>query len=126
MDLLLRAHASGLPIVGEIKAKGDTNLLVALVQSLVYAVELTTPAQRRRLKHHGFVLDGAPGAQGPFADVYIIYERGTDEVIRQGVFALTRKLRTLPGSRLSKAIRHIEFFECDVGKPDSLRRVPNP
>lgn len=39
----LQSRASRLPIIGEVKAKDDTNLFVALVQGLTYAVELTTP-----------------------------------------------------------------------------------
>jgi hypothetical protein len=36
-------------VIGEIKAKNDATLLLALVQSLASAVEFASPAQRKRL-----------------------------------------------------------------------------
>jgi hypothetical protein len=48
MDLLLAA-SDGVPVVGEVKAPGDTSLFVALVQALTYAVEILTGQQTQRL-----------------------------------------------------------------------------
>jgi len=50
MDLLLES-ADHLPVIGEIKAPTDVDLLVALVQALTYASKLCTASQRRRLQH---------------------------------------------------------------------------
>jgi hypothetical protein len=47
---LLCATPDGLPVIGEVKAPGDTSLFVALVQSLTYASELLTPQQGARLR----------------------------------------------------------------------------
>lgn len=48
LDLLL--DWEGTPVVAEVKAKRDTNAFLSLVQALVYAAELSTPAQIRRLR----------------------------------------------------------------------------
>jgi hypothetical protein len=39
-----------LPVVGEVKVKSDKNAFFALIQSLAYAVELSTKNQQKRLK----------------------------------------------------------------------------
>ena len=49
MDLLLCNHTDQTPVIGEIKADTDVNPFLGLIQSLMYAVELSTPAQRARL-----------------------------------------------------------------------------
>ena len=48
IDILMRSPR-GAPVIGEIKAKNDATLLLALVQSLASAVEFASPAQRKRL-----------------------------------------------------------------------------
>lgn len=77
VDLLLRSHVGGLPIVGEIKASTDTNAFVALVQALTYACELATPAQRERVERHypeHFPAGLLTSNEGPHADIYLICE----------------------------------------------------
>lgn len=59
------------PIVGEIKAERDTTLLLALIQAITYAVELSTPNQRARLS------TSYPGRFdipeiGPYLDIYLL------------------------------------------------------
>ena len=49
IDVLMH-DGKGTPIIGEIKAEDDTNLLVALIQSLAAAVEFATPNQLARLE----------------------------------------------------------------------------
>ena len=48
IDLLLSNN--GVPVVGEVKVKSDKNAFFALIQSLAYAVELSTKNQQKRLK----------------------------------------------------------------------------
>lgn len=73
-DVLLVNAVDQTPIVGEIKAEHDTKLLLALIQSLTYAIELATPSQRDRLsrtypKRFRFQ------EPGPFIDIYILQVR---------------------------------------------------
>jgi hypothetical protein len=58
IDVLMH-DGKGTPIIGEIKAEKDTNLLVALIQSLAGAVEFATPNQRARLEQAYKVSDGS-------------------------------------------------------------------
>jgi len=51
IDILMVDKNNGSPIIGEIKAKKDATLLLALIQSLASAVEFATPNQRARLAH---------------------------------------------------------------------------
>lgn len=52
IDVLLKSHETGFPTVGEVKVGNDKNAFFALVQAMTYAVELSTPSQRARLKKH--------------------------------------------------------------------------
>jgi len=47
---ILMVDGNRAPIIGEIKAKEDATLLLALIQSLASAVEFATPNQRARLE----------------------------------------------------------------------------
>jgi hypothetical protein len=61
MDLLLAA-GDGTPVVGEVKAPGDTSLFVALVQALTYAAEILTRHQAARLRSaYADVFPSPPG-----------------------------------------------------------------
>ena len=61
---------------------------------------------------YGFESDWATESTGPFADIYLMYEKGTDPKIASGVQDLASILRADPNSRFSKTIRRIAFFEC--------------
>ncbi len=77
VDLWLRAHDGGLPIVGEVKAAGDTDAFLALVQALTYVCELVTRAQLERVEEHyseHFPLGHLTNSEGPYADIYLICE----------------------------------------------------
>ena len=52
IDVLLRSPQTGFPTVGEVKVRKDKNAFFALIQGMTYAVELSTPSQRARLKRH--------------------------------------------------------------------------
>ncbi|HET9621167.1 MAG TPA: hypothetical protein VFP84_07365 [Kofleriaceae bacterium] len=78
--LLTNGHS--LTVV-ELKSRADSTLVLALVQALMYAAELTSESQRDRLATRG---TGAPGlanpldflrsAISPFLDVMLLVERG--------------------------------------------------
>lgn len=122
IDVLLRSDDGGLPIIGEVKSRNDTNLFLALIQSLTYAAELVTPAQRRRLASSYGSLQGAWAHRddGPHADIYILYEQGTDPHIEAGTFDLATKVMKQP--ELAERIRRIAFFSCKAdGGVEDLR-----
>jgi len=124
VDLCLRAHDGGLPIVGEIKASTDTNAFVALIQALTYACEVVTPAQLGRLERHyprQFPSGLLTSSDGPHADIYLICE---------GRAALSEKTRSLAGHLLAdrkrRLGRHIRKIVClrtsPGGGPEDLGR----
>lgn len=52
VDLLLKSTDGGIPVVGEVKIRGDKNPFYALIQSLMYAAELCTTNQLARVADH--------------------------------------------------------------------------
>lgn len=117
MDLLLRAAQGGLPIIAEVKSCDDTNVFVALIQSLTYTSETVTAPQRKRLTHprYNFSRSWAEGVKGPFADIYLIYEAGTDEKVKAGTIELANALLQCPDDRIAKIVRRIVFLRCPSG-----------
>lgn len=71
IDLLLKNSLDGFPIVGEIKAATDKNPFFALIQGLMYAVELVTESQRSRLTS-SYTGHFSCTATGPWIDIYLI------------------------------------------------------
>jgi hypothetical protein len=112
MDLLLRSRDGGLPVVGEIKARDDTNLFLALIQSLTYACELATRSQRTRLTRppYNFSRESIE-RRGPHLDIYLMYEDGTDAMIKRGTIELANRL-LCPGSGIASVVRKIAFLRC--------------
>jgi hypothetical protein len=74
VDVLLVNAVDQTPILGEIKAEHDTTLLLALIQSLTYAIELATPSQRDRLSRT-YPERFRFRESGPFIDIYILQVR---------------------------------------------------
>ena len=92
LDLLLVAD-DGLPIIGELKIRQDKPTYFAFVQSLAYAVELSSAAQldrlRRHYQDHGLRLP----ADGPFLDIYLIaFEPPARGKYRQRSFEATEAI----------------------------------
>ena len=116
IDLLLESLDGDLPIVAEIKAPGDTNLFLALVQALMHAVELTTESQFARLReHHGLHfkdLELAPAR----CDVYLIYFRAENLDDRPPLFKeatiIADHLLSDPAGLVAQKIRRIAFLEA--------------
>lgn len=124
IDVLLRSNDGGLPVIGEVKSRHDTNLFLALVQSLTYASELVTPAQRRRLASSYRSLNGpwVHRDDGPHVDIYILYEEGTDPSIEAGTFDLATKV--MKHAELAERVRRIAFLTCKMdGGIEDLRLV---
>ena len=71
LDLLLVSN-DGLPIVGELKIRTDRATYFAFVQALMYAVELSSPAQRKRLAKYNEDAGFEWPSDGPYMDVYLV------------------------------------------------------
>lgn len=128
LDLLLTDGAAiG---VTEIKAKTDVPLLLGLVQTLMYAAELTSPAQRRRLaRGYPDELSFLAGRMdGPIADLLLVYQEGStqgDEVDNVHVAATA----LLKGPHrfadvVRRHIRQIWFVSTSTGADLTFRLDP--
>lgn len=90
MDLLLSNKKDRTPIVGEIKADTDVNPFFGLIQSLMYAVELSTPPQRARLNQF-YPERFAENSTGPGIDIYLILLRYPQDKMSQEFLSLTNQ-----------------------------------
>lgn len=93
MDLLLVSN-DGQPVVGEIKINEDMNPFFALIQSLTYAAELSTPNQLNRLRDPDAFGDTFKETQndGPQVGICIIIARYPDESDKKRYLAKTKQL----------------------------------
>ncbi|MEI7729175.1 MAG: hypothetical protein WCO56_06370 [Verrucomicrobiota bacterium] len=119
VDLLLQSNDQAkLPIIAEVKAPGDTNMFLALVQTLTYAVEFTTPNQLLRLKtsyEQQFKVLPADAK----CDIYLIYFAGPSPELLEETKAITDKLLADASSSVAQRVRRIAFIEA--GKPGTLK-----
>lgn len=125
VDLLLRSEDGGLPIVGEIKARGDTNMFFALIQALMHAVELTTPNQFRRLLGEYGEAFAAISPETCRCDVYLIffspYGPPEEPPLISEAIAVADHLIT--DSIVSQKVRQIAFIERSPGGEFICRHV---
>ena len=116
MDLLLVSR-DGLPIVGELKIGTDKPTYFALVQALMYAAELSSPAQRERLMKHYPDADFAFPKGGPFLDVYLIgFDPPSKGKYRERSFEATRSIssKLVKDTRVHSVIRRIAYIEAEA------------
>jgi hypothetical protein len=116
MDLLL-ASSDGLPIVGEVKIADDKPTFFALIQALMYASELSSPAQRARLRENygefrpnSALLDDA----GPWLDAWVIGHRPKEHgTYREDSFEASRQISSylMNAPEVSAVIRRIAYIE---------------
>lgn len=115
LDLLL-ASDDNYPIIGEVKIAGDRPTFFALVQALMYASELSSPNQRRRLQSHYAAFDSGPLlTAGPWLDVWVIgYQPPEVGEYRQGSFEASEQISAhlINESRVNQAIRRIAYVEA--------------
>lgn len=114
LDLLLVARDGSVPVVGEIKARTDKNLFLALMQALTYAVELTTPAQVMRLrKAYTPEFDGLRCDDlGCQCDLLLLYEDVDPKLLSQTKSLVKRILR--PGTPIGKRVRRISLVRATL------------
>ena len=109
-----------LPIVVEVKSEDDGGTYVGLVQALTCASELVTPHQRQRLaRFYPRRFRWEPAALGPFADVWIVVERGKLDPEYAPVRSLADAM--LQDSVVRTLLRRIVFLELD---PSTGQLVP--
>jgi hypothetical protein len=115
LDLLLQASDGDVPIVAEIKAPGDTNMFLALVQTLTYAVELTTPNQLERLRR-SYPVHFRQLPLGAKCDIYIIYFAGHSPRLLKETMRIADKLMADLGCPISRRVRRIAFIQASLPK----------
>lgn len=91
MDLMLASQVGQAPIVGEIKADTDVNPFLGLIQSLMYAIELSTAPQRARLNRF-YQNRFAEWAPETGIDIYLILLRYPDDDRSQEFLNLTSRI----------------------------------
>lgn len=95
MDLLLRNSLDGTPIFAELKTISDKHALAALVQLLRYAVELSTPSQRRRMALHlASSFEGVDLEQVP-VDLYLLIQPNERSKERQIIIDRTEQVSVM-------------------------------
>jgi hypothetical protein len=112
IDLLLRESESGVPVIGEIKAPTDSDLFLALIQALTYAVELTTPSQMERLvRHYGHV--GFHVADSK-CTILLLYRRNEYTKLMEQTKKLAELLLKIPDSAVARRVRRIVLVSAEL------------
>lgn len=91
IDLLLSNRGDRTPIVAEGKADTDRNPFLGLIQSLNYAVELSTEPQRKRLDQF-YSNRFAWSTEGPWIDIYLILLNYPQDKMSQDFLDLTDQI----------------------------------
>ena len=119
MDLLLVDDSGDrpIPIIGEIKADSDRDLFLALIQSLVYTVEIGSGTQLERLKTF-YPNSFETLANDSQVDIYLLFEGKTDEVaLFDEALDLARQLFTYEGE-FRQLVRSVKFIKVELGVGD--------
>lgn len=122
-DLLLVNANDGdnTPIVAEVKVRNDQNALLALVQALASAAQLSPPHQLARLR--GVYPDLFGETAPECLDVYVIAHdpppRGVRPQLHERAVKLAGELTA--SGELSEWIRRIAFLRSEYARDDGLR-----
>jgi hypothetical protein len=114
VDLLLSDSEGRLPIVGELKRKKDSPTYFALIQSLMYAVDLNSAVQRRRLDRYGL---SAPET-GPFVGIYLIGYKASyagDNRKRSFQASKTIAAKLMRDARVTSVVNRIAYLDATLG-----------
>jgi hypothetical protein len=123
LDLLLVSQ-DGLPIIGELKIREDRATYFAFIQSLMYAVELSSSSQRARMVKYYEGKGFRWRNREPFGDIYIIaFEppKAADDTNRARSFEATSRLAEslVEQPQFNALIRRVVYLEASVG-PDGF------
>jgi hypothetical protein len=113
IDLLLR-DGNGMPVVGELKVAGDSPTYYALVQALMYAAELSSESQLRRLaEHYDFVIPEGQAVISIYLIAHAAPERGA---FREDSLAATKTIveKLMADPHVTAVIRHIACLQSTV------------
>jgi hypothetical protein len=116
LDLLLISD-DGYPIAGELKIRGDSLTYFAFVQALMYAAELSSASQLRRLAQHYDTAGFREATQGPVIDIYLIaFEPPTTGDYREPSFKATKKIieQMVQDERFTSVVRRTAYLEAAV------------
>ncbi len=120
VDALLAARIDRLPVIGELKADTDRNPFLGFIQSLTYAVELSTPAQRWRLAA------AYPGRfawpeGGPYIDIALLLIRYPEDPGKleflHSVRGLVERL-AVPDTPFTHLVRRVLCLRTEMTTPD--------
>jgi hypothetical protein len=118
LDLLL--DWDGTPTVGEIKAPGDATMFLALVQALMYGVEISTPAQLRRLRTHYEASFGRVRDDARTGLALIYRESDTPRLLRR-TKDLAQLLMADRSQPIPRHVAFIAFVRAELGDGDLVR-----
>ena len=120
IDVLLANRVDRLPAVGELKADTDRNPFLGFIQSLRYAVELSTPAQRARLAK-SYPDRFAWPETGPGIDICLLLVRYPDDPPHAEFLNLVRGIverLAVPGSPFTALVRRLVCLHTDMASSD--------
>lgn len=112
IDVLGCARDSCVPVIGEVKARTDRDGVFALFQALMYASELATESQYRRLKK------AYPDSLGGLAsspiqmDIWLIVEESDRSQRLEDVKAIAKSLMRLEGGEIRTIVRNIDLYHA--------------
>ena len=115
LDLLLvdRSDGAPVPVIGEIKAATDRDLFLALIQSLMYAVELSSQSQLQRLRHHYGQFAGL--ADDSMVCIYLLFQGDTADVaLYNQTVDLATQLFDHDGG-VNNFVKSIKFVQVSLG-----------
>jgi hypothetical protein len=122
IDLLLR-DSDNLPVVGELKVAGDSPAYYALVQALMYAAELSSASQLRRLAGQSTYDFRLPGDEEAPLSIYLIaYAAPERGAYRERSFRATERLsaKLMRDRRINEVVRCIAYLEASTGADGKL------
>lgn len=120
VDALLAARIDRLPIIGELKADTDRNPFLGFIQSLTYAVELSTPAQRSRLAA-AYPDRFAWPEHGPYIDIALLLIRYPSDPGKLEFLHWVRGLveqLAVPDTPFSHLVRRVSCLRTEMTTPE--------
>lgn len=113
IDVLFRSLATGFPVVGEIKVRGDKNAFFGLIQAMTYAVELSTPSQLARLKKHTPAF-GTLDVDTAKVEIALVMVNHDEDQTREPVLKLINALnKNLSKNKGCEGVHRVVFIEND-------------